>query len=77
MCSVHSIVTTFRGADIKVEVVNFCAAMYTLIDQDVMMKSNYLIVDDFSCFSLSCSLSFTLFFLSATLIALPFLKFFY
>ena len=33
-CSMHSIVTTFRGADIKVEVANFCAAMYTLIDQD-------------------------------------------
>ena len=34
MCSVHSIVTTFRGAVIKVEVANFCAAMDTLIDQD-------------------------------------------
>ena len=31
----HSIVTTFRGADIKVEVANFCAAMDALIDQDV------------------------------------------
>ena len=30
----HSIVTTFRGADIKMEVANFCAAMNTLIDQD-------------------------------------------
>ena len=30
----HSIVTTFRGADIKVEVANFCAATDTLIDQD-------------------------------------------
>ena len=30
----HSIVTTFRGADIKVAVANFCAAMDTLIDQD-------------------------------------------
>ena len=30
----HSIVTTFRGADIKVKVANFCAAMDTLIDQD-------------------------------------------
>ena len=30
----HSIVTTFREADIKVEVANFCAAMDTLIDQD-------------------------------------------
>ena len=33
-CSMHSIVTTFRGADIKVEVANICAAMDTLIDQD-------------------------------------------
>ena len=32
----HSIVTTFRGAVIKVEVANFCAAMDTLIDQDVL-----------------------------------------
>ena len=32
-CSMHSIVTTFRGADIKVEVANFCATMDTLIDQ--------------------------------------------
>ena len=31
----HSIVMTFRGADIKVGVANFCAAMDTLIDQDV------------------------------------------
>ena len=31
----HSIVTTFRGANIKVEVANFCAAMDTSIDQDV------------------------------------------
>ena len=30
----HSIVTTFRGAVIKVEVANFCAVMDTLIDQD-------------------------------------------
>ena len=30
----HSIVTTFIGAVIKVEVANFCAAMDTLIDQD-------------------------------------------
>ena len=30
----HSIVTTFRGAVIKAEVANFCAAMDTLIDQD-------------------------------------------
>ena len=32
----HSIVTTFRGAVIKVEVANFCAAMDTLIDQDAV-----------------------------------------
>ena len=29
----HSIVTTFRGAVIKVEVANFVAAMDTLIDK--------------------------------------------
>ena len=32
--SMHSIVTTFRGAGTKVEVANFCVAMDTLIDQD-------------------------------------------
>ena len=32
----HSIVTTFRGAVIKVEVANFGAAMDTLIDQDAI-----------------------------------------
>ena len=36
----HSIVTTFRGADIKVEVANFCAAMDTLIDQDVKEQAS-------------------------------------
>ena len=30
----HLIVTTFRGADLEVEVANFCAAMDTLIGQD-------------------------------------------
>ena len=30
----HLIVTTFRGAVIKVEVANFCATMDALIDQD-------------------------------------------
>ena len=35
----HSIVTTFRGDVIKVEVANFCAAMDTLIDQDVWYPS--------------------------------------
>ena len=35
-CSMHSTVTTFRGAAIKVEVANFCAAMDTLIDQDAL-----------------------------------------
>ena len=34
----HSIVTTFRGAVIKVEVANFCAAMDTLIDQDACIQ---------------------------------------
>ena len=32
----HSIVTTFREALIKVEVANFGAAMDTLIDQDAL-----------------------------------------
>ena len=34
LCSMHSIVTTFREAVIKVEVANFGAAIDTLIDQD-------------------------------------------
>ena len=42
----HSIVTTFRGAVIKVEVANFCAAMDTLIDQDgtsrVLKRYNHI-----------------------------------
>ena len=38
----HSIVMTFRGAGIKVEVANFCAAMDTLIDQD---EIQYMYVD--------------------------------
>ena len=39
----HSIVTTFRGAVIKVEVANFCAAMDTLIDQDgALLKSSLI-----------------------------------
>ena len=33
-CAMHSIVTTFREAVIKVEVANFGAAIDTLIDQD-------------------------------------------
>ena len=37
----HSIVTTFRGAVIKVEVANFCAAMDTLIDQDEMSPKSW------------------------------------
>ena len=37
----HSIVTTFRRAVIKVEVANFCAAMDTLIDQDGMSYATY------------------------------------
>ena len=36
----HSIVTTFRGAVIKVEVASFCAAMDTLIDQDDVIYAN-------------------------------------
>ena len=36
----HSIVMTFRGADIKVEVANFCAAMDTLIDQDAFTSDS-------------------------------------
>ena len=39
----HSIVTTFRGAVIKVEVANFCAAMDTLIDQDDIYNAEELI----------------------------------
>ena len=39
----HSIVTTFRGAGIKVEVANFCAAMDTLIDQDGTDHVAYII----------------------------------
>ena len=35
----HSIVTTFRGAVIKVEVANFCVAMDTLIDQDAYKQA--------------------------------------
>ena len=43
----HSIVTTFRGAVIKVEVAkvaNFCAAMDTLIDQDALMTAPLKVV---------------------------------
>ena len=36
-CSRYSIITLFNGADIKVEVTNFCAAMDTLINQDVTL----------------------------------------
>ena len=42
-CSMHSIVTTFRGADIKVEVANFCAAIDTLIDQDAVLVARGLV----------------------------------
>ena len=41
----HSIVTTFRGAVIKVEVANFCAAMDTLIDQDDLDQTNTELVN--------------------------------
>ena len=37
----HSIVTTSRGADIKVEVANFCAAMDSLIDQDAKNVTSF------------------------------------
>ena len=37
----HSIVTTFREAVIKVEVANFGAAIDTLIDQDVSPQDIY------------------------------------
>ena len=36
----QSIVTTFRGAVIKVEVANFGAAMDTLIDQDAFHQES-------------------------------------
>ena len=42
-CSMHSIVTTFRWAVIKVEVANFGAAMDTLIDQDVVRQATSLL----------------------------------
>ena len=38
----HSIVTTFREAVIKVEVANFGAAIDTLIDQDANHHTNSL-----------------------------------
>ena len=51
MCSMHSIVTTFREAVIKVEVANFCAAMDTLIDQDgetvAFLKGPLFLINDF------------------------------
>ena len=36
----HSIVTTFREAVIKVEIANFGAAMDTLIDQDATQRDS-------------------------------------
>ena len=39
----HSIVTTFREAVIKVEVANFGAAIDTLIDQDDAMCEGHVI----------------------------------
>ena len=39
----HSIVTTFREAVIKVEVANFGAAIDTLIDQDVVYHMMHLL----------------------------------
>ena len=49
----HSIVTTFRGAVIKVEVANFCAAMDTLIDQDAEEVKEQLFLA--YCESLYCA----------------------
>ena len=40
----HSIVMTFRGAVIKVEVANFCAAMDTLTDQDVLVAKAVMLI---------------------------------
>ena len=45
----HLIVMTFRGAVIKVEVANFCAAMDTLIDQDRSIH----IITPYCCWSRS------------------------
>ena len=45
MFNADSIVTTLRGADIKVEVANFCAAMDTLIDQDGCMPASVVEFD--------------------------------
>ena len=50
----HSIVTIFRGAVIKVEVANFCAAMDTLIDQDVGYYALFAAVHIHRC-GTSCS----------------------
>ena len=44
LCSMHSIVTTFREAVIKVEVANFGAAMDTLIDQDGWCKAKPILI---------------------------------
>ena len=43
----HSIVTTFREAVIKVEVANFGAAMDTLIDQDGLTPINTWVLNYF------------------------------
>ena len=47
ICSMHSIVTTFRGAVIKVKVANFCAAMDTLIDQDAPVHPPFCVLAQF------------------------------
>ena len=51
-CSMHSIVTTFRGAVIKGKVANFCAAMDTFIDQDqrlhVLLSLNFKLMGNMS-----------------------------
>ena len=43
----HSIVTTFRDAVIKVEVANFGAAIDTLIDQDGLDQDKAIQMQDF------------------------------
>ena len=49
-------VTLFNGADIKVELGNFCAAMDTLIDQDVLHLPIYTVISYCLSFFLSvCS----------------------
>ena len=53
----HSIVTTFRGAVIKVEVANFCAAIDTLIDQDEPPCANEVMKRSTGYITETCSLT--------------------